>query len=129
LEISDIPQGACPLRLKVLKRYGPDVQLGEITKWEDRLQQAVSPTFAKGGIAYHATYSKPASSERRTLYVYVAKDGTNSFLLEASTGARVIGDNVEISKLFSVLQVEYEAAGFERTGSGTGGSLHRLFIR
>jgi hypothetical protein len=129
LEISDIPQGACPLRLKVLKRYGPDVQLGEITKWEDRSQPAASPTFAKGGMAYHASYSKPGSSESRTLYVFAAKDGTNSFLLEASTGARVIGDNVEISKLFSVLQIEYEAAGFGRIGSGTGGSLHRLFIR
>ena len=28
LEITDIPQGACPLRLKVLKRYGPDVRAG-----------------------------------------------------------------------------------------------------
>jgi hypothetical protein len=128
LEISDIPQGACPLRLKVLKRYGPDVQLGEITKWEDRLQPAVSPTFAKGGMAYYATYSKPASSESRTLYVYAAKDGTNSFLLEASTGERVVRDNKEISKLFLVLQVEYEVAGFGRSGSGTGGTLHRLFI-
>ncbi len=129
LEITDIPQGSCPLRLKVLKRYGADVQLGEITKWEDRFQPAASLTFAKGGMAYHATYSKPGSSERRTLYAYASKDGTNSFLLEASTGERVIGDNEEISKRFSVLQIEYEAAGFERTGSGTGGSLHRLFIR
>jgi hypothetical protein len=36
LEITNIPQGSCPLRIKVLKRYGTDVQLGEITKWEDR---------------------------------------------------------------------------------------------
>ena len=86
------------------------------------------PVFAKGGMAYHATYSK-GSSERRTIYVYAAKDGSNSFLLEASTGERVIGNNEEISKRFSVLQIEYEAAGFEPTNSGTGGTLHRLFIR
>ena len=86
------------------------------------------PVFAKGGMAYHATYSK-GSSERRTIYVYAAKDGSNSFLLEASTGQRVTGNNEEISKQFSVLQIEYEAAGFERTNSGTGGTLHRLFIR
>ena len=86
------------------------------------------PVFAKGGMAYHATYSK-GSSERRTIYVYAAKDGSNSFLLEASTGQRVIGNNEEISKRFSVLQIEYEAAGFEPTNSGTGGTLHRLFIR
>src|SRR5216684_280510 len=118
LEITDIPQGSCPLRLKVLKRYGADVPLGEITKWEDRFQPAASPTFAKGGMAYHATYSKPASSEKRTLYVYAAKDGSNSFLLEASTGETVVGDNEEISKRFSVLQIEYEAAGFGRSSSG-----------
>jgi hypothetical protein len=87
------------------------------------------PAFAKGSMAYHATYSKPGSSERRTIYVYAAKDGSNSFLLEASTGQRVIENNEEISKRFSVLQIEYEAGGFERTNSGTGGSLHRLFIR
>jgi len=95
---------------------------------EDTKKPADFPAFAKGGMAYHATYSK-GSSEKRTLYVYAAKDGSNSFLLEASTGPRVIGNNEEISKRFSVLQIEYEAAGFERTNSGTGGTLHRLFIR
>jgi hypothetical protein len=98
-------------------------QIAENTK-----KPADIPVFAKGGMAYHATYSK-GSSERRTIYVYAAKDGSNSFLLEASTGQRVIGNNEEISKRFSVLQIEYEAAGFEPTNSGTGGTLHRLFIR
>jgi len=129
LEIAEIPQGSCPLRLKVLKRYGPDVQLGEITRWEDRFQPAANPIFAKGGTAYRATYSKPGSPERRSLYVYASSDGTNSFLLEASTGERIIGDNKEISKRFMVLQIEYEAAGFGRSASGTGGGPHPLFIR
>jgi len=95
---------------------------------ENTKKPADIPAFAKGGMAYHATYSK-GSSEKRTIYVYAAKDGSNSFLLEAATGQRVIGNNEEISKQFSVLQIEYEAAGFERTNSGTGGTLHRLFIR
>jgi len=95
---------------------------------ENSKQPADIPVFAKGGMAYHATYSK-GSSERRTIYVYAAKDGSNSFLLEASTGQKVIGNNEEISKRFSVLQIEYEAAGFEPANSGTGGTLHRLFIR
>jgi hypothetical protein len=128
LEITDIPQGSCPLRLKVLKRYGPDVQLGEITKWEDRFQPDANPTFAKGGAAYHATYCKPGSPERRSLYVYASSDGANSFLLVASTGETFIGNNEEISKRFMVLQIEYEAAGFGRSASGTDGSPHRLFI-
>ena len=95
---------------------------------ENSKKPADIPVFAKGGMAYHATYSK-GSSERRTIYVYAAKDGSNSFLLEASTGQKVIGNNEEISKRFSILQIEYEAAGFERTNSGPGGTLHRLFIR
>ena len=129
LEITEIPQGSCPLRLKVLKRYGPNVDLGEITKWEDRFQPAAKPTFAKGGAAYHATYNKPGSPETRSLYIYASAEGTNSFLLEASTGETVVGDNEEVSKRFMVLQIEYEAAGFGRSNSGTGGSAHRLFIR
>ncbi len=128
LEISDIPQGSCPLRLKVIKRYGPDVQLGEITKWEDRLQHAGAPTFAKGDTAYHATYQKPGSPETRSLYVHASSDGANSFMLEASTGERVIGNNEEISKRFMLLQIEYQVAGFTRTGSGSGNTLYRLFI-
>jgi hypothetical protein len=46
---------------------------------ENTKQPADIPVFAKGGMAYHAAYSK-GSSERRTLYVYAAKDGSNSFL-------------------------------------------------
>lgn len=95
---------------------------------ENPHEPADIPVFAKGGMAYHATYNK-GSSDRRTIYVYAAKDGSNSFLLETSTGQRVTGNNEEISKQFSVLQIENEAAGFERTNSGTGGTLHRLFIR
>jgi hypothetical protein len=36
LQISEFPKGGCPLQIKVLKRYGNDVQLGEIKRWEDR---------------------------------------------------------------------------------------------
>lgn len=129
IEITEIPQGSCPVRLKVLKRYGPDVQLGEITSWEERLQGAANPTFVKGGAALHAIYSKSGSPERRSLYVYASADGANSFLLEASTGQTAIGDNKEVSKRFMLAQIEYEAEGFERASSGSGGSSHRLFVR
>lgn len=128
LEITDIPQGSCPLRLKVLKRYGDTVQFGEITQWEDRFQPAANPVFAKGGVAYFATYSKPGSPERRSLYVHASSSGANSFLLEPSPGQSAIADNIEISKLFMLLQIEYEAAGFTRASSGSGGSPHPLFI-
>ncbi len=107
LEIAEIPYGSCPLRLKVLKRYGPDVPLGEINRWEDRNQPAATPTFAKGDVAYHATFGKPGSPEKRSLAVFTSKNGANSFLLEVSKGDNFIGNNVEISKRFMMVQVEY----------------------
>jgi hypothetical protein len=114
LEITEIPQDSCPLRVKINKRYGPDVQLGEITKWEDRLQAAAVPAFDKGGTVYHATFSKPGYSETRSLYVFASKDGRNSFLLETGAGEKVIADNVEISKRFAIFEVDYRAEGFNR---------------
>jgi hypothetical protein len=130
LQISDIPQGACPLRLKVLKRYGPEVQLGEITRWEDRLQPSATPTFPEGAVVHHATYRKPGSADTRGLYIHASKDGANSFLLKASTGERLTGDNKDISKKFMAMQIDYLSAGFTRDGfGGRGGSnLHKLVV-
>lgn len=128
LEIVELPSGS--LQLKVLKRYGEAVNLGEITKWEDRFQQAANPIFAKGGYVCHAEFIKPGSPEKRSLYVYSSRDGTNAFLLEASTGEKIIADNVEISKRFAVLEIDYGAAGFTHGGSGkSGGSPFPIFIR
>lgn len=130
LEISEIPQGSCPLRLKVLKRYGTNVQLGEITRWEDRFQPAATPTFLKGGAVYHSEYVKPGSPERRSLHIFASSDGANSFLLEASTGEKAIADNKEISKRFMVMEIDYRAAGFQPSNTSSGGSCpHPLFIR
>jgi hypothetical protein len=130
LEISEIPLGSCPLRLKVLKRYGPNIQLGEITRWEDRLQPAATPSFSKGNTVHHTPYIKRGSPEKRNLYIYASSDGANSFLLEASTGEKVTGNNIEVSKRFLAMQVDYEAAGFRRNGgTGPGSSQpYQLFI-
>jgi hypothetical protein len=128
LDIVEIPHGSCPLRLQVRKRYGSAIQLGEITRWEDRTRPAATPRFAEGGNVYHANFSKPGSAERRSLNVCVSADGANSFLLETSAGESIYGDNIEISRRFMLLEVEYRAAGFGRSGSGTGGSPHQLFI-
>jgi len=128
LEITEIPLGSCPLRVHVRRRYGPAVQLGEITRWEDHKTPAAAPTFNRGSNAYYATFSKPGFAETRRLDIFTSADGSNSFLLEASTGERVVADNVEISKRFVLLAVDYLAAGFSRGNSGTSGSPHRLYI-
>jgi hypothetical protein len=128
LEISDIPHGSCPLRVTVRRRYGATVPLGEITRWEDRNRPAAEPRFNKGGNVYHATFSKQGSAEARSLHIYISADGSNSFLLEPSVGERVVADNVEISRRFMLMEINYRAAGFSRSGSGTDGSPHPLFI-
>jgi hypothetical protein len=128
LEVVEPPQGQ--LQIRVLKRYGDTVQLGEITKWADRTKPSGDIAFNKGDVVYYATFGKPGTSDTRSLYVYASRDGTNSFLLEASTGQRVISDNLGVSKRFSVIEIDYVADGFQRRGSGTGGGIpHRLFIR
>lgn len=128
LDIVAIPQGSCSLRLHVRRRYGSAIQLGEIRRWEDRNLPGAAPRFNKGNNVYHANFSKPGSAETRSLNVYVSADGTNSFLLETSAGESVYGDNVEISRRFMLLEIEYLATGFGRSGSGTGGSPYQLFI-
>jgi hypothetical protein len=72
---------------------------------------------------------KGGSSETRGLFVYEARDGSNLFELEANPGGTFRGDNVDISRRFMTLQVEFESEGFTHSGSGTGGSKHRLFIK
>lgn len=129
LEITEIPQGGCPIRLRVLKRYGADVQLGEITKWEDRSKAAATPTFDKGGMPYQANYNKQGSSDTRYLRVFSSKDGANLFLLEFTNGEPIVADNKEISRRFMLLQIDYESEGFTRQNSGTGGSPYPLFIK
>ncbi len=128
VEIIDIPQGACPLQVKVNKRYGEFIQLGEIKKWEDRMAPSAKPTFERGGIAYSAQFRKPGSPETRTLSVHTSKDGTNSFLLEASTGEPFIGNNKAVSIRFLSQQVEYLSDGFQRSIAGTGESPYPLFV-
>lgn len=129
LEIADIPHGSCPLQVSLRRRYGPNIPLGEITRWEDRNRPLAAPRFNKGGNVYHATFSKPGTVETRSLRVFASVDGANSFLLESSTGEIVVADNVEISRRFVLIEIEYSAAGFNRNGSGTGGSPYPLFIR
>ena len=130
LQIVEMTAGPNPLQVTILKRYGDTVQLGNIRKWEDRNKPAaVTAVPAKGNIAYYATYGKAGSPETRELHVYAAKDGSNSFVLEATPGGTFAGDNVDISKRFMMLQVEYEAVGFTHKQSGSGGSNHRLYIK
>ena len=128
VEVIDIPIGACPLQVKVNKRYGDFIQLGEITKWEDRKKSSAMPAFEGGGIAYNAQFRKPGSPETRTLSVHTSKDGTNSFLLEASTGERFVGNNKAVSIRFLSQQVEYLSEGFQRNTAGTGESRYPLFV-
>jgi hypothetical protein len=128
LAVYEIPQGACKIRINVFKRYGQVVQLGEITKWEDRWQGASADNFKKGTLACQASFSKGGSPGIRTINIYSSQDGANLFRLESTTGERFTADNGEISKRFLVMQVDYLAAGYLKKGFRQGESQHRLFV-
>jgi glutaredoxin len=128
LEVIENPIGSCPLQVKVNKRYGSHIQLGEIKRWEDRKTPSAEPAFERGGAAYNAQFKKPESPETRTLTIYTSKDGANSFLLEASTGKPFVGNNKAVSIRFLSQQVEYLSDGFQRSLAGTGESRYPLFV-
>jgi hypothetical protein len=129
LEITKVPEGDCPLRLTVLKRYGQVIQWGEITKWAKRA--GLPATFPKGSNVCYARYGKPGVADLRTLYVYQANNNSNSFVLESSLSAPVTGNNIEISKKFMLMQVDYEADGYSlRNGNpGSAGGPFPLYIK
>jgi hypothetical protein len=130
VEILEMATGSCPVQIKFLKRYGETVQWGEIKRWKDRNSPTlVQPAVEKGQIAYYATYVKVGTTETRELHVFAAKDGSNYFVLEAKPDGTFFGNNVDISKRFMALQVEYEAAGFTKQQVGPAGSKHRLYIK
>lgn len=129
LQITEVPGGSPRLHIKVSKHYEKDIQHGTATRWQDRNQPPVAIVFAKGTNVRSATFGQPGKSEIRTINIYQAKDGNNSFLLEARPGGSFTGDNVTISKQFVLLQVEYEAEGFTLLTSSSGGGTHRLYIK
>lgn len=129
LEVVDIPHGSCPVRISVRKRYGQDISLGEITKWEDRDRPAAAvPAVVKGNFAYHATFTKPGSPETKNITIFQSKDFANLFVMEVSPGDEFIGNNVDISKQFLARRVDYEADGFGVSNSNSGSTTHRLYI-
>jgi hypothetical protein len=128
LEIIETPVGSAALTLKVLKRYGTDQNFGQIKSWSERVKPEAAPVFPRGGNVLHAEYVKPASPERRRLDVFESADGRNHYMLVASSGETLYGDNVGISRHFMLNQLEYEAQGFRYNGGGSGGSRYPLFI-
>jgi hypothetical protein len=129
LEIIEGPVGSAPLTIKVLKRYGTSQNLGQIKTWEERLQPPTAPLIPKTRNVFNAEYVKSGSPERRRLDVYESPGGENVFMLVATPGEILSGNNVEISRHFLLAQLEYEAQGFRYNGGGSGGSKHPLFIR
>jgi hypothetical protein len=128
LDVIDMPQGSCTLRLNVRKRYGSFIRLGEIKRYEDRNLLASVPTFERGELAYKAEYEMKGTPERRTLNIYKSRAGSNSFLFEASTGESFVGNNVEVSKRFLATRVEYLAQGVSFKGETGPNSQFQLYI-
>ena len=80
LQIVEEPVGSCALQIKILKRYGDTLQLGEIRKWEDRRTPSTAP-LPRGGNVFHADYSQGGSSKRRGIYIYAPTEGNPQYTL------------------------------------------------
>jgi len=128
LEIIEGPIGSLSLTLRVLKPYGTARNLGEIKTWEERMQPPTRPLISKGPNVFHAEYVKAGSRERRRLDVYESADGSNYYMLVASTGETLYGDNKEISRKCLLVQWEYQTQGFRYNSGGSGSSKHELYI-
>lgn len=126
LEIVEVAQGACPIRLKIIKLYGDAVSWGEAKTWEEREVLTAASAFVKGDNVRSAQYNKPGSSERRSLNVYRSKLEDNFYMLEASTGEKTTGDKIKISKDFACMSIDFLAAGFQTAGSSQSGE--RLYL-
>ena len=117
------------LTLKVLQRYGTTQHLGQIKTWEERQNPPAVPLISKGLNVFDAEYTKPGSPERRRLDVFESADGSNSYMLVTPSGETRYGNNVEISRHFMLMQLEFETQGYRYSGGGSGGSKHELLIR
>jgi hypothetical protein len=122
LEIIETQVGSLPATLKVLKPYGAPRNLGEIKRWEERVFIPSFPPFSKGPNVFSAQYIETGSPEIRRLNVFESADGSNLYMLEASSAGSMFGDNQEISWKFMLIQFEYQTMGFAITAEGLVGA-------
>jgi hypothetical protein len=131
LQIVEEPAGSCSVQIRVLQRYGDTIQLGEIKRWQERGALSAKP-LPRGGNAFHANFTVPGSSQRRGIYIYAPTDGNPQYtlvsLVDGQETGVLHGSNVEISKKFAVLQIEWRAEGCQYSGGGTGASSEPLFM-
>jgi hypothetical protein len=129
-ELQIVEAAVGPLQIRILNRYGNAVQWGELRNWDDRKTTPTKP-LPKGDNVFYANYVRPGSPNSRRILIYAPTDGnplyTLATLVDGKDGMTLYGDNVEISKKFAIIQVEYRAEGF-RYGGGTGGGAHPLFL-
>jgi hypothetical protein len=132
LQIVEEPVGSCGLQVKIVKRYGNTLQLGEIRKWDDRrMPPTKSPP--RGDTVFYANYILVGSTKSRRILIYAPTDGNPLYTLATVVDGKendvvMYGDDVEISKKFAIIQVEYRAEGFRHNGGTGAGGSHRLFL-
>jgi hypothetical protein len=132
LQIVEESVGACALQITILKRYGNTLELGEIRKWDDRGTHPTKP-LPRGDTVFYANYTQIGSSKDRRVLIYAPTEGNPLYTLATivdgkETEVILHGDNVEISKQFAIIQVEFRAEGFRYNGGTGAGGSHRLFL-
>jgi len=120
------------LQIRVLQRYADPIQLGEIKRWQDKGMPSSSKPLPRGNNVFNANYTLPGSSQRRAINIYAPVDGNPQYslvtLVDGQETSFLYGSNVEISKKFAILQIDWRAEGYQHPGGGTGGSSERLYL-
>ena len=129
LQIIEVAVGGCAVQIKILKRYGDTLQLGELRKWDDRVTPSTKP-LPKGFNVFDANYNQPGTSKARRVLIYAPREGNPKYTLVAIADGKetavIYGDNVEISKRFALLQVEIHVEGLRYNGGS--GNPQGLFL-
>jgi hypothetical protein len=131
LRVIEMAASECVVQLRVLGRQLKAIGLGPVSKWEDREKQIVAPR-PRGNIAFRAEFSQAGSSMQHEISIYAPvernPDYTLVTVLDGKETSIQYGNNVEISKKFAVIQIDYRARGFRYVGAQTGESPDPLYL-
>jgi hypothetical protein len=131
LHLVEVAAGGCPVQITILERYGNAIDYGEAKSWARR-STVSSTALPRGNNVFQSSYRLEGSSKKRGIFIYAPTTGNPQYTLVTfedmkETGA-LYGGNIDISKKFAVLQIEWLAEGFVRDGGGMGGSNQSLFL-
>jgi hypothetical protein len=131
LQLLEVKQGSCPVRITILERFGPTIDYGEAKSWAERHGPA-NAARPRGTNVKNVTYRKPTIAEKRAICVYAPTAGNPDYSLVTfdnmqETAVYYCGKK-EVERKFAVLQLEWYDEGYQYDGGNGGGGTDKLFL-